>query len=71
MTGSADLSRLRQAEIEALRKRNKELELSNERLLKGIKEFIEEFKKLEEIKEKKQLKKIIYDLQSNIKKHRG
>ena len=57
MTGSADLSRLRQAEIEALRKRNKELELSNERLLKAIKEFIEEFKKLEEIKEKKTIKK--------------
>ena len=48
MTGSADLSRLRQAEIEALRKRNKELEEEN-----------------------KQLKKIIYDLQSNIKKHRS
>ena len=46
MTGSADLIRLRQAEIEALRKRNKELEDEN-----------------------KQLKQIIYDLQSNIKKH--
>mgnify|MGYP003151348518 FL=1 len=48
MTGSADLLRLRDAEIEALRKRNKQLEEEN-----------------------KQLKKIIYDLQSNIKKHRG
>ena len=47
MTGSADLSRLRQAEIEALRKRNNQLEEEN-----------------------KQLKKIIYDLQSNIKKNR-
>ncbi|QDP60722.1 MAG: hypothetical protein Unbinned3528contig1000_2 [Prokaryotic dsDNA virus sp.] len=52
MTGSADLSRLRQAEIEALRKRNKELEASNKRLLKAIKEFIEEYKKLEQIKRK-------------------
>ena len=57
MTGSADLSRLRQAEIEALRKRNKELEASNKRLLKAIQEFIVEFKKLEEIKEKKTIKK--------------
>tara|TARA_R100001224_G_scaffold103154_1_gene75718 strand:- start:291 stop:470 length:180 start_codon:yes stop_codon:yes gene_type:complete len=56
MTGSADLSRLRQAEIEALRKRNKELEESNKRLLKAIKEFIEEYKKVEEIKKNKQLK---------------
>ncbi len=47
MTGSADLSRLRVAEIKALRKRIKELEEEN-----------------------KQLKKIIYDLQSNIKKNR-
>ena len=47
MTGSADLSRLRMAEIKALRKRNQELEEEN-----------------------KQLKKIIYDLQSNIKKNR-
>tara|TARA_R100001510_G_C7633882_1_gene192377 strand:+ start:546 stop:692 length:147 start_codon:yes stop_codon:yes gene_type:complete len=48
MTGSADLSRLRQAEIEALRNKLQELEEEN-----------------------KQLKKTIYDLQSNIKKHRG
>ena len=47
MTGSADLSRLREAEIEALRNKLQELEEEN-----------------------KQLKKIIYDLQSNIKKNR-
>tara|TARA_R100001129_G_scaffold134197_2_gene95495 strand:+ start:1387 stop:1533 length:147 start_codon:yes stop_codon:yes gene_type:complete len=47
MTGSADLSRLRVAEIKALRNRVQELEEEN-----------------------KQLKKIIYDLQSNIKKNR-
>tara|TARA_R100000353_G_scaffold82984_1_gene62122 strand:+ start:451 stop:597 length:147 start_codon:yes stop_codon:yes gene_type:complete len=47
MTGSADLSRLRQAEIKALRNKLEELEEEN-----------------------KQLKKIIYDLQSNIKKNR-
>lgn len=48
MTGSADLSRLREAEIEALRNKLQELEEEN-----------------------KQLKKIIYDLQSNIKKQRS
>ena len=48
MTGSADLSRLREAEIEALRNKLQELEEEN-----------------------KQLKKIIYDLQSNIKKLRS
>tara|TARA_A100001201_G_scaffold124786_2_gene108944 strand:- start:358 stop:516 length:159 start_codon:yes stop_codon:yes gene_type:complete len=52
MTGSADLTRLREAEIEALRKRNKELEESNKRLLKAIQEVIKEFKKVKEIKEK-------------------
>jgi cell division protein FtsB len=48
MTGSADLTRLREAEIEALRNKLQELEEEN-----------------------KQLKKIIYDLQSNIKKQRS
>ena len=36
MTGSADLSRLRQAEIEALRKRVQELEEENKQLKKTI-----------------------------------
>lgn len=36
MTGSADLSRLRQAEIEALRKRIQEVEKENKQLKKTI-----------------------------------
>ena len=36
MTGSADLSRLREAEIEALRKRIQEVEKENKQLKKTI-----------------------------------
>jgi len=68
MTGSADLSRLRQAEIEALRKRVQELEKDNSNTLEELDLVDNEnhtlYNKIEKLeKENKQLKKTIYDLQ--------
>jgi len=75
MTGSADLSRLREAEIEALRKRIQEVEKDNSNTLEELDLVDAEnhtlYKKIEKLeKENEQLKKTIYDLQSNIKKNR-
>ena len=68
MTGSADLSRLRQAEIEALRKRIQEVEKENTNILEEL-DLVDAqnntlYNKIEKLeKENKQLKKTIYDLQ--------
>ena len=62
MTGSADLSRLREAEIEALRKRIQEVEKENTNILEELHLVYAEnntlYNKIEKLeKEKKTLKK--------------